>query len=283
MALPASSSEQDLVRLLDLFPVKCLKEAWPDKKGTKEEICKELAGERELERIAKFLDDYFNFCKQHVHVFKVDSATIPNSAGAAKLIRKATGAEPHGLYTARVKYTVVLRDPFQETTVDFLWPLRIDIIGKQQLLLRFVVLEKDIGTRVNRPVIRADRSLDEPDIIEPLQQELDFAGLDLNKGVKKLWSTDYMDARRTNYKKPNSTAWEAMDEARGIKKDNPELYALLMRSPLYDTLFIIPATENRKEVALWIDPTRGTIRFPRYAENMGDTDNVIREILKKNS
>lgn len=282
MALPANCSEQELIRLLELFPIKSLREAWPNTKGTKDELSKEIAIQRDLEPIADFVDANFNLCKQHVYVLGTNTPKLPPGADVAVMVKKAAGAEPHALYVARVEYAVVLRNPFEEITLPFLWPFRVDLIGKH-FLLRFVVLEKNLATYLNRPLVKADRSLDEENVLESFGANLALKAVDLNKGVKKLWAADFMDARRAQYKKPNSTATEAMDEARGIKKDNLDIYKLIVKVPLYETLFVIPATKEKKEVALWIDPTRGKIRFPRYAENMGDTDNVIRDILKKNS
>ncbi len=282
MALPANLSAQDLTRLLELFPLKSLKEEWPDKKGTKEDLCKEIAKEKDLGRIADFVDKSLNLCKQNVYVFDIDPLALPamptvTAKGWVKKVGKT-----HAMYLIRVQFKVVLRDPFEETTIDFAWPFTLDLVEKY-LVLRFIVLEKNIATYFQRPFVKGVRNIDEQEIIESLKQNNKLKAVDLNKGVKKQWSSDVMDARRTHYKKPTSTASEAMDEERGIKKDNPELYAILMKSPLYRTLFIVPATAKRKEVPLWIDPTQGTINFPRYSETMGNTDNVIREILKKNN
>jgi hypothetical protein len=199
-------------------------------------------------------------------------------------VKSIAGAEPHALYLARVTYTVVLSDPFAQTTLDFLWPIRLDVIG-QQLLVRFVVLENNLASYVpkQRSVVRDKRNLEEDDILDSLKTALQLTAVDLNKGVKALLAKDFMDARRTQYKKTNSTASEAMDEQRGIKKDNPDVYEQMKKAPLHLTLCVIPPTKTKKEVALWIDPSLGTIRFPRYSDNMGDTDYVIRELLKTNS
>jgi len=33
----------------------------------------------------------------------------------------------HALYMSRVTYDIVLRDPLEETTLDFLWPIKIEL------------------------------------------------------------------------------------------------------------------------------------------------------------
>jgi hypothetical protein len=95
-----------------------------------------------------------------------------------------------------------------------------------------------------------------------------------------------MDSSRARYKRPQSMAFEAMDEERGIKETDPELYARLQDSVLFSSLFVInPEHERAKDLTVShvsIDPSTGYIAFPRYADRPGDTDRVIREILTNN-
>jgi hypothetical protein len=108
-----------------------------------------------------------------------------------------------------------------------------------------------------------------------------LAPADLHKGIKKLWSDGFMDSSRAKYKTPISTAQETMDEERGIKEYNPDLYGILQQSPLFTTLFQIP--EDKGTVTSFsADPSNGLIGFSRYSEKVGDTDYVIEQILANN-
>src|SRR5689334_1863199 len=69
MSAFSTASAQDLKRLLELFPIAEIRKAWPDAKGTKEEICFGAVESKDYERIAGFVDEYFSCCKQHAYIF----------------------------------------------------------------------------------------------------------------------------------------------------------------------------------------------------------------------
>lgn len=78
-----------------------------------------------------------------------------------------------------------------------------------------------------------------------------------------------------------SLASEAMDEERGIREYNPELYEILLDSVLLNTVFVIQE-ENCGVSAFSADCANGFLGFPRYSEAEGNTDFVIDEILRHN-
>jgi hypothetical protein len=279
MAALDTASDQDVKRLLELFPSVNLRKAWPGIKGSKEELCFAVAQQLRNE-VIDFVDETFSCCKQHVYVLDqkpdepVGAPAEVAGAQAAKVVPNS-----HSLYVVRVKHRVVLRDPLEETSIDFLWPVRVEA-SAQHLVIRFVTLEKNLGSYFDRPYYVGDRDVDEKDIVPPMTNGLVPA--DLHKGVKKLWGDGFMDSHRTSFKKPTSRASEAMDEERGIRENNPELYALLQDTPLYNTIFTVPPEKDSTVSVFSVDPTRGYIAFPRYSDTVGDTDFVIREILKNN-
>ena len=121
------------------------------------------------------------------------------------------------LYVVRSTYSVVLRDPLEEATLDFLWPVRIEVIAGH-LLVRFIVLEKNLGSYFERPYYVGDRSAEEKSVLQDVFSQIgELPAADLHAGVKALWAEGFMDSIRTQYKKPISTASETMDEERGIK------------------------------------------------------------------
>jgi hypothetical protein len=193
-------------------------------------------------------------------------------------VLNAAGA--HALYVARVKYTVVLRDPLEETTLEFLWPIRIEF-RPDYLIVRFVVLEKNPASYFERPSYIGSKSVDEKSVLADMVKSGLLAPSDLHKGIKKLWADGFMDSCRAKYKTPISTAQETMDEERGIKEYNPDLYGILQQSPLFTTLFQIP--EDKGTVTSFsADPSNGLIGFSRYSEKSEDTDYVIEQILANN-
>lgn len=234
MPILEACSIDDRKRLLELFPASILRQNF-QAKGTKEEICYAAAADispLQIQRIVGFVDDHLGCCKQHVYVYSDDASGGPSDEvidGERVLI-----APSHALYLSRVKYTVVLRDPLEETTLDFLWPIRVDVrLGYR--IVRFVVLEKNVSSYFERPAYVAGKSLLEKTLLPSLAGTLSPA--DLNRGIKKLWSDGYIESTRSNFKKPFSTSSETMDEERGIKEHYPDLYAIMQESPLYTTLF----------------------------------------------
>jgi hypothetical protein len=281
MPILESASAQDLKRLLELFPVAALKDHWPNFKGTKEEIGFAIAGERDLGRITSFVDQHISCCRQHVHVFDPpDGApTLPTEMGEASELVHADAN--HALFLTRFQYRVVLRDPLEESTLDFLWPARVDH-WEGCWVLRLVVIEKNLASYFDRDYYLGGRSVEEVDLVYALSSNYMLGTTDLNKGVKTLWGDGFMDSPRVNFKKTLSTAREAMDEELGIREHNPELYEVLLEAPLYSTLFRLAPERGHQVSVISIDPSKGSIAFPRYTEVPGDTDHVIREILKRN-
>jgi hypothetical protein len=274
------SSLQDLKRLLELFPVANLRQAWPDIKGTKEELCYAVAESRDLQRIADFVNDHLGCCKQHVYVFERPQNQTELTgilAGGAKVL-DIGGAQV--LYVVRSTYSVVLRDPLEETTLDFLWPIRVELTDSH-LILRIVVLEKTVSQYFDRPCYVAGRSVEEKSILADVERMAPIR-TDLHKGIKKLWEDGFMDSPRAKYKKAISSASEAMDEERGIREFNPELFETLLGSTLLNTLFVIPGEKESTVSALSVDPSSGYLAFTSYSTKKGDTDFVIQEILRCN-
>jgi len=124
--------------------------------------------------------------------------------------------------------------------------------------------------------------VDEDTVLLELLKPGTLAATDLHKGVKKLWDDGFMDSPKAKYKKAISIASEAMDEEKGIKEYNPDLYEILQEAPLFNTLFQIPENKGCTVSVFSVDPSKGILRFPRYSEKKGDTDFVIAEILGNN-
>jgi hypothetical protein len=285
MAVLKSASIEDLKRLLGLFPIAKLRENWSGIKGRKQELSHAVAKQAHRDELTRFVDENFSCCKQHVYVFSHPKQLkqLPEIAiSDAERVLDVKGK--HALYLIKMRYGVVLKDPIEEASLEFLWPFRLDLI-RGHLAVRFVVLEKNIATYFGgRSSYISSRSVEEKSVLQEVAASFngELERADLHEGVKKLWEGGFMDATRTRYKKPISTASEAMDEEIGIKENNPELYKILMKSVLFSTLFQIPPEKGCSVSAFSVDPSNGAFVFPRYSDNMGDTDRVVDEILRNN-
>jgi hypothetical protein len=288
MAVLSAASPNDLQNLLELFPVKNLKAHWPHVKGSKEEICSVVAHGQKPTDIVAFVNQYFSCCKQHVHIFSHDAAVkkapVAGAGGGEGVLAQVGKNEGSALYLYWSEFTAVLTEPFEKVTLKFLWPVRFDFT-KDTAILRFIVLEKNISAHFNgREYIGAHKVTDEAVVLNSLLAGLEcpVSQTDVHKGLKKLWHDGLIDCTRVRYKKPNSTATEVMDEERGIKERNPGLYESLMRSPLISAQFAIKSKKFSTASVFFAEPSKGRLAFPRYTEDEGDTDNVVREILRLN-
>src|SRR5450755_1986277 len=119
-----TASVQDLKRLLEMFPIVNLRQEWPDIKGTKEEICFGASETKDYDRIGKFVDEHFSCCKQHVYAFMMppEAPALPATLQDDPPTLAIEGVR--SLFILRVRYSVVLRGPLEETSIDFLWPIR---------------------------------------------------------------------------------------------------------------------------------------------------------------
>jgi hypothetical protein len=280
MAILQDASTVQVARLLALFPVSRLRQTWPDVGAeTKEALCQAVASERPREQITNFVDTNFGCAKQHVYVFdRPKGADLPETITDGE---KVTAIATRALYLTKHTRAVVLRDPLEQTSITFLWPVRVERIG-QYVIVRFVILEKDISSYFDRRIYPGQRGTDEKDILSSISAELDLVRSDLHKGTKKLWDEDFFDAHSTRYRTPRSVASEAMYDEKGIKANNSEPYDKLQTCPMGPLICRIPPGRKLTVTAFSIDPSQGTLAFHRYSETPGDSDRVIREILKKN-
>jgi hypothetical protein len=277
-----SATDQDLKRLLELYPLDSLRSWWPEIKGKKDEICFTAAQSRDYERIAAFVQENFSCCKQHVYAFAPPAGEQIALPGTIRGEAATVSAPGGALFVLRVRYEVVLRDPLEEIYIDFLWPLRLEITDNQQVaLLRLVVLEKGVSQFIDRgrPYYVPGRTIEERDVLNEVDG---WAGgrIDLHKGIKALWAEGFMDSPQAKLKKALSVATEIMDEELGIREHNPELYEQIADNTLVNALFTI-ADKQYGATAFSAQPSSGYLAFPRYSEK-GGTDRVISEILANN-
>jgi hypothetical protein len=285
MSILSSATAQQVGRLLELFPIANIRNRWPGLKGNKDELCLSIAKTGDIAGISTFVDETLTCCKQHVYILCHEKKlkALPDSVVAGEKVLDSTA---HALYLIRAVYKVYLSDPLEEALLEFLWPLRLELLPGH-LVARFVVLEKALGSYFNRPYHLGSRSVDEDAVLKGLSKDDFLSPCDLHKGIKKLWAMDFMDCFKAKYRKPMSVASEDMDGEKGIKKHNPELYQVLRKSTLLSALFEIEdpkeTPESKSTVSiLSAEPLVGFLGFPRYTDKKGDTDAVLDKVLANN-
>jgi hypothetical protein len=278
MPILRDATVQDKKRLLELFPVAVFREEHPDLKGTKEEICYALTERFTENEVATFVRTHFPRCKQHVYIYDRggDGAVNLRDVGGGE---KVASSAQESLYIVRATYSVVLKDPLEEAELDFLWPVLVQV-KEHHIVVRFIALEKDVASYfADRQCYVARKTIDEKKVLEDLMLGVPT---DIHRGIKILWDEGFMDSPRTKYKKPQSLASEAMDEERGIREHNPELYETLLDSVLLNTFFVIEEEQRCGTSAFLANCQIGFLAFPRYSDAERNTDFVIDEILRRN-
>lgn len=274
----------EIERLLKLFPADILRTVWgTDTLKTKDAIAASIARQAAIrQQVAAFVDAHFSCCKQHVYILAVgDQPTrLANQIGELELLDRTAG---RALYLTRVQRHVIIDgNPPQHESISFLLPVVIESI-EGHLVVRFVTLEKKLSAYFpGQTIFNGPAGIDERDLVATVMASLELGIADLNAGVKELWHTGFMDAFSVRFKRPQSTAFEVMDEERGIREHNDHLYQQLRTLPLGNTLFRMDPQQGLGVETFSVDPSKGTIGFGRYSETAGETDRVIREILQRN-
>ena len=281
-----TATEDELTRLLGLFPVEALREAWPKTEGDKDNICRSIAMGRDLPSILEFISQEFLRCRQHVYVYEAPNlGQLPDNIleGEREHIKKGVEA----LYLARLTHTVFIENPVRKEAVTFLWPIQIRF-ENGHMVVRFVTLEKNLRVYLGQPYSQGQRSITETAILEELIASNDLGTTNLHAGVKTLWERNFFDAYRVQFKKPNSTTTEVMDEELGIKQHHPKLYEIVKDLELFKTVFKVRSRDGVQQgvSVMHIEPSKGKITFPRYSEKgdgyNGDSGFVVNEIIRLN-
>jgi hypothetical protein len=289
MAVLSTATTDDLINLLELFPISKIKEHWPKFKGHKEDLAKDVVASEKRPALMAFVDKYFSCCKQHIYVFghdgEVKKTPSAGTSAGERVLDQQDKNEGSALYLYWAEFSAVLTKPYQDATLKFLWPFRFEFT-KSNVLVRLVVIEKNLSAHFGgREYVAAKKLTDEEGLISSMLNGLGvpLSTTDLHKGIKKLWKDYSIDCVRVLYKDPYSTESTMMNEECGIREKKPALYEALLKVPLLNAKFKIKSKELSGASAFHTSPADGYVGFTRYTEAASDTDNVVREILKYNS
>lgn len=281
MPILTNASEEEVARLLALFPVARLRAAWGNiESETKEVLCEKIAASATRPQIATFVDSTFGVCKQHIYLFT--HAGAPQLPGTMQDGQRIKHRPQSALYIVESITDVVQLDPYEDASIRFLWPIRVDIIDAH-VAVKFVVLEKNIDSYFERQTLTRSHGVAEETILSGIIADMMLLGVDIHKGMKHLWNAKFMDCYVTKYKKSKSSAVETVNrgERKGIRENDPELFKLLMKSEMRSSLFSIEDA-NAGVSKVSIDPSAGRLAFLQYSANEEAVDDVVRKILQNN-
>ena len=276
----------ELNRLLNLYPVHALRQQWAFK-GKKDEIIDQIGRQADRKDIKTFLHAYLTCCKQHVYLYshEIDPSDLPRFriTDAEKEHDVTEGTTRRVLYVAKLDYRVIFTEPLREETLTFLWPMRLDFTPNN-LIVRFVTMEKDLRTYFDEPSKTVSRSVTEIQILDHLQQSLGLERLNINRGLKHLWDADSIDGLLAKFQKSESTQTETMHGTKGLKETYPNLYREVKNAPLTNVVFkTISKGEKRASISYFsADAGKGSLSFSTYSEQPGDTVSFVEEIIRHN-
>jgi hypothetical protein len=279
-------------RLLKLFPKRSLQKYFR-KKGTQGELSASLSSTCTDKQISDFAYECFDLTKKHVYLFQHkigDLEKVPATCISAITPLKVTMEKNkvRHFYLHDVEYDIIkMTAPVEKVKVQFKWPIVIEL-DASICIVTYTILEKNIDSYFegNVQIVTQGKNVEEKDVNLEIEKSLrglnGISVLDINKGVKHLWDTDFMDSQSVRWKSGRSTVHETMDENFTFKKDRSLEYNEVKKAPLFRTVFkIIDKKEGLPEMFA-VNPTKGLIVFPRYAKKIGDHKNVIQNILANN-
>lgn len=287
------ASPNQLQTILDLFPHDVLQEDWQIK-GKKEEICLEVSGRRNFDEMAEFIHKNFDYCRQHIYIFKTGSdlnELLEFSIEDLDEIHSSVGDESVVVRTFVTKHrikVIIDTEPLQREEIEFILPLQIEYFG-EYVLLRFVTFERNYHTffkGVNViPIGKKDdreKEIIGKLVVESIPKKISLVKADLHKGVKDLWESGWMYSIKINFKDSKSSNTKNMNDNKGVRVHSPEDYDKIKDLLLGKCYFVIEESEGKKLLGFTVDCSEGFIAFTSYSRNLGDYNYVVKEILKHN-
>lgn len=284
-------TKQILSRLLNLYPVGLLKEEWNvTGRKKKDEAITQIINTASENEILGFCGENQTVTKQHVFIFENKPKTLqgfpqPLLNGHVPVSVTRSGQRIEEFYVIEVEYTAVLGPPYRDVKLKFLWPVSV-LVETKYTRVTFTILEKSINAYLagTEEALIVTRDKNEEQIMKLLTGNLSgslvLIRADLNKGVKKLWEDDKIDAMASKWKPSRSTNTETMDRNYLMKRDDFPAYEAAIQAPLLKTLFV-SLTGNDLPPLFAVTPVDGELMFNRYP-SAGEVDNVVRAILAAN-
>ena len=275
-------------RLLNLFPAQKIREEWKSSPKVKAVAVRELSGEKP-EAIISFAKQNHSYTKQHIYLYEhsLPLAELPEDVRAVPTLydRTAKRKAVSFFYLLELSFYLTLGDPLETISLGFLWPILLNLYPSHADI-RMTIMEKDVKSYLadpDRTVLNTKRSITEQDVLELVLLQLpNVEPMDLNRGIKKLWETDKIDAMGAKWKMPRATKIQNMDEAFLLKKDDPREYRRIKNSPLLQTTFRWLDEKLSPVRKFTVNPTQGVVTFRNFPSKPGSVDDVINEILRNN-
>lgn len=285
-----NSEDLILFRLLEGFPVKALRDYFGVVGLKQDDIIDGVLQTNTPDQVKEWVFENFGRTHQHIYIFD-SNRDLPNTWTPAPQYFHSSD-EINGIKTYnllfRISYTLFNTATRTEEKLLFDSPVQIKLY-KGKIIISINTLERLIGNYFANRVHSFGKNFDDDAIISVIRDSLpagiSFTNCDINKGIKKLWKDDFIDAGYTRFKKSKSTATEAMDEDNTLKLIYPDLYKEIIKTPIDRQVFyIVDKSVNLDEYVskFAIEPTRGRVIITQYPQLKTSVLNVLDEIITNN-
>jgi hypothetical protein len=288
------TTEKDIAfRLLKLYPIKVIKDYFSLKSVKQDQLITNIVEKNNFDVLKKFGCENISYTKQHVYLFNhniKNLSKLPDSLFTEREIYKCNkiSTEVNYFYFLKTAYSVILLSKsIEPVKIPFVVPLRVSI-NKDILCIAFTKIEKNISSYLasESQIHNNGKDMDEENICEQIITKLNLLGkveiCDINKGIKKIWNSDFIDAISVKYKDSCSTNSVAMDEEFTYKEKYPNEFQQTMNDPLKKTVFKIIDPKIFTGTRFTVEPCEGRINFPTFAKQIDEKEYVIRKILENN-
>lgn len=283
-----NSESQITTRILQAFSVNDLKEIFnvdSSFRMQKDAIYNVLKG-NDGNTIMKLLFKNFSLLKQHIYFYEMQGRVATDLFDNHPFLHHVeVKARGHKIYyfLFSEQYGIFNIDINKIQNISFHRPVKVEIKGNKAII-SINILERDLSSILKAKTINVNRKSNDNDILNSLitfYKEIFFIKEDLNKGIKFLWNNDFIDAYKVKYKKTISTSSETMDEDNLVKKQMPELYDEIMKSPLDTTVFkYLKSDEYIKHFTAI--PRDGIISFNTFPTSKDGINAIVNLIVQNN-
>lgn len=283
-----NSSVEINKRLIKVFSVSALKEVFNlnEYKEKQAELLERVIETTSVTIINQTVFNNFSLLKQHVYLFDflgiIADSWLDNHP---YFHSKNKISSSHSVYNLLFPVTIEFFNKTSRTiqNIQFIIPVQINK-KNTKLIIHINILERDVSAIIEDKVISTTRDFNDDTILNSIIQSANPARLtksDLNKGIKKLWENDEVDAFKVKFKKSKSTSMEIMDEDKLLKRDMPAVYNELIKTPLIQTTFKVLKQNNLLNYFV-VDPTKGVFYFSIYPQHHNGINDLIDLVLTNN-
>ena len=217
-----------------------------------------IARKKNPAKFTRVLETKYGRCKQHVYLMQSWTKNLPiPESPFPDADHVTTDKQKRQLFLSKVRWKVLLANPFEEAFVELLWPMRIHH-HKDARLISFVVLEQDVQLFFEGATILTQRRMVEEQHFVEVLLPSGLVPQPFDKGTKELLKGDKVDAFRSTFKKSRSTTTEAVDRQLGIRRTNPDLYQEMLL-PMHKTMSRVEASLESSAKVFQADLTGGVV------------------------